>query len=132
MELQLLLILTVALIVFGPEKMLEFATQLGKIVRRIKQEWVSIQMELQAAELKEQLKKTTLEGEQKVKQYLSGETDNKPKSQKDFLNQLMEDKDKTSDEKKQNTNLTMEELFRGNAPVVEDETEKSKKGSKSS
>lgn len=89
-------------------------------------------MELQAAELKEQLKKTTLEGEQKVKQYLSGETDNKPKSQKDFLNQLMEDKDKTSDEKKQNTNLTMEELFRGNAPVVEDETEKSKKGSKSS
>ena len=89
-------------------------------------------MELQAAELKEQLKKTTLEGEQKVKQYLSGETDNKPKSQKDFLNQLIEDKDKTSDGEKQNANLTMEELFRGNAPVVEDETEKSKKGSKSS
>ena len=133
MELQLLLILVVAFVVFGPEKMLEFATQLGKIIRKVRQEWASIQLELQAAELKEQLKKTTLEGEQKVKQYLSGETEQKPKSQKEFLDQLVgETKTEPSKGETSKKELTMEDLFSGNAPVVDDETEKPKGGTKPS
>ena len=133
MELQLLLILVVAFIVFGPEKMLEFATQLGRIVRKVRQEWASIQLELQAAELKEQLKKTTLEGEQKVKQYLSGETEQKPKSQKEFLDQLVEgNKSEPPKGGESKRELTMEDLFSGNAPVVDDETEKPKGGTKPS
>ncbi len=133
MELQLLLILAVAFVVFGPEKMLEFATQLGRIVRKVRQEWASIQLELQAAELKEQLKKTTLEGEQKVKQYLSGETEQKPKSQKEFLDQLVgETKTEPPKGETPKKELTMEDLFSGNAPVVDDETEKPKGGTKPS
>ena len=133
MELQLLLILAVAFIVFGPEKMLEFATQLGRIVRKVRQEWASIQLELQAAELKEQLKKTTLEGEEKVKKYLSGETEQKPKSQKEFLNQIVEeDKPEPAKGETSKKELTMEDLFKGNAPVVGDETENPDKGTKPS
>jgi len=117
MELQLLLILAVAFIVFGPEKMLEFATQLGRFIRKIRSEWAQIQMELQAAELREQLKKQTLEGEDKVKKYLLGENENKPKTQKEFLERMT---DQGGEEKKE---LTMEDLFSGNAPVVEEEKE---------
>ena len=133
MELQLLLILAVAFIVFGPEKMLEFATQLGRIVRKIRQEWASIQLELQAAELKEQLKKTTLEGEEKVKQYLSGDVEQKPKTQKDFLDQMVgENKTEPPKGETSKKELTMEDLFKGNAPIVEDETNKPDKGTKPS
>jgi Sec-independent protein translocase protein TatA len=124
MELQLLLILAVALIVFGPEKMLEFAVQLGKMVRRIRSEWTQIQMELQMAELKEQLKKQTSEGESKVKEYLSKD-ETKPKSQKEFLEQMInpkgEGKEKPT-QKEEKKEITIEDLFSGNAPIVEDET----------
>ena len=118
MELQLLVILAVAFIVFGPEKMLEFATQLGKFMRKLKKEWATFQMELEMEKLKEELKKNTLEGEEKVKNYLSSKETPKPKTGKEFLEQQLE-----KEEKKE---ITMEELFKGNSPVVEDETKKKK------
>ncbi|RTZ59438.1 MAG: hypothetical protein DSZ31_03960 [Gammaproteobacteria bacterium] len=102
MELQLLVILAVAFLVFGPEKMLEFATNLGRMVRKLRQEWAQIQMEMELSKLKEELKKTQEEGKSKVKEYLSGETNLKPRSQKEILE------------------TTMEELFKGNASVLED------------
>lgn len=124
MELQLLLILAVAFIVFGPEKMLEFATQLGRLMRRLRSEWAQIQMEIQAAELKEQLKKQTSEGETKVKEYLSKE-ETKPKSQKEFLEQMINqptEKEKEKSQKEDKKELTIEDLFSGNAPVLEEQT----------
>jgi sec-independent protein translocase protein TatB len=85
MELQLLVILVVALLVFGPERMLEFATQMGRFVRKMRQEWAQIQMELQMQELKKKLEMDTKEGEEKVKKYLFGETPPQPVSQTEFL-----------------------------------------------
>jgi TatA/E family protein of Tat protein translocase len=96
MELQLLVILVVALLLFGPEKMMEFAVQMGRLVRRLKQEWAQLQMELEMRELRERWKKDAEEGEKKVRQYLEGKTE-KP---------------------------TIEELVDGKAPVVDDDTEK--------
>ena len=52
---------------FGPEKMLEFAFQMGKLVRKIKQEWASLQMEMEMERLREELKKRSAEGEEKVR-----------------------------------------------------------------
>ena len=57
MELQLLVILAVAFLLFGPEKMLEFATNIGRMVRKLRQEWAQIQMEMELSRLKEELKK---------------------------------------------------------------------------
>lgn len=120
MELQLLVILAVAFLVFGPEKMLEFATQLGRLLRRVKQEWAAFQLELEMEKLKEELKKTTSEGEQKVKNYLSSDTTPAPKTGKDFLDQMVQQEEKKEQEPK--GELTMEELFSGKAPVIEEET----------
>ncbi|HID79811.1 MAG TPA: hypothetical protein EYH48_00035 [Aquifex aeolicus] len=111
MELQLLVILAVAFLVFGPEKMVEFAANLGRIVRKLRQEWVQIQMEMELSKLKQELRKKQEDGESKVKGYLSGETDLKPRSQKEILE------------------TTMEELFRGNAPVLEDKDKNKPKSS---
>ena len=109
MELQLLVILAVAFLLFGPEKMLEFATNIGRMVRKLRQEWAQIQMEMELSRLKEELKKSQEEGENKVKRYLSGEAQDKPRSQKEILE------------------TTMEELFKGNAPLLEeDKKDKSK------
>jgi len=114
MELQLLVILAVAFILFGPEKMLEFATQLGKFLRKIKKEWATFQMELEIEKLKEELKKTTSEGEEKVKNYLRSEEKPKPKTGKEFLEERLKE-------------ITIEDLAEGKAPVVEDETKKKQK-----
>ena len=103
MELQLLVILAVAFLLFGPEKMLEFATNIGRMVRKLRQEWTQIQMEMELSRLKEELKKNQEEGENKVKRYLSGEVQDKPSSQKEILE------------------TTMEELFKGNAPILEED-----------
>jgi len=121
MELQLLLILAVAFLVFGPEKMLEFATQLGRLVRKIKQEWASIQLEAEMSRLKEQLTKQTLEGESKVKAYLSGEVKEKPKTQKEIMKEFLseEDSKKEPSEEKKEKPPTLEDLTQGKAPIVE-------------
>jgi Sec-independent protein translocase protein TatA len=119
MELQLLVILLVALVVFGPEKMLEFATQMGRFVRKMKQEWAQIQLELQMQELKKKLDMQTKEGEEKVKQYLFGETPTQPVSQRQFLPRGEEGGRET--QKVEPKNLSMEDLFSGKAPVVDDE-----------
>ena len=128
MELELLLILVVAFLVFGPEKMLEFATQLGRIVRQIKKEWASIQLEAQMAQLKEELKKQTLESEQKVKAYLSGEDKKEAKTQKEILNEILsQNGDKEENKpKKEGEFPTLEELARGEAPLVEPSEENPK------
>jgi Sec-independent protein translocase protein TatA len=112
MEFQILVILTVAFLVFGPEKMLEFATQLGKLVRRIKQEWNNIKLELQMEELKRELKKQQEEGEKKVREYLRQE---KPLKKETNQREILE------------RQLSMEDLVNGNAPIVGDETKKDTK-----
>jgi len=121
MELQLLLILAVAFLVFGPEKMLEFATQLGRLVRKIKQEWASIQLEAEMNRLKEQLTKQTLEGEGKVKAYLSGEVKEKPKTQKEIMKEFLSEEDSKKEplEEKKEKLPTLEDLTQGKAPIVE-------------
>ncbi len=124
MELQLLLILVVAFLVFGPEKMLEFATQLGRLVRKIRQEWASIQMEAEMARLKEELNRTSLEGERKVRSYLSGETETRPKTQKEFLKEFLSEErtenSRSPKERKDRKSLSMEDLVSGGGPVVDD------------
>ncbi len=119
MELQLLVILLVALVVFGPEKMLEFATRMGRFVRKMKQEWAQIQLELQMQELRKKLDTQTKEGEEKVKQYLFGETPTQPVSQRQFLPQGEGGGRET--QKVELKNLSMEDLFSGKAPVVDGE-----------
>jgi len=121
MELQLLLILVVAFLVFGPEKMVEFATQLGRIVRQIKKEWASIQLEAQMAQLKEELKKQTLESEEKVKAYLSGEVKENPKTQKEIMKEFLSEEDSKKEplEEKKEKLPTLEDLTQGKAPIVE-------------
>jgi len=121
MELQILVILAVALIVFGPEKMLQFAGELGKWIRKAKQEWAQIQMELEMQDLKRKWEKEAKEGEEKVKQYLFGETEKKTEGE--------EQPSKTSSVNAKPSQLSMEDLVSGKAPVVEDETEKNQKGS---
>lgn len=111
MELQILLILAVAFLIFGPEKMLELATQLGRLVRRIKQEWNNIQMELQMEELKRELKKQQEEGEKKVREYLQGAKPKKESNQRELLEKQ----------------LSMEDLVEGRAPIVDDETKEKNK-----
>ena len=105
MEFQILVILAVAFLIFGPEKMMEFATQLGKVVRRLKQEWHKIQLELQMEELKREWKKQQEEGEKKVRQYLQGGI---------------------TEKETENKQLSMEDLVKGNTPIVDDETENKK------
>jgi len=121
MELQLLLILAVAFLIFGPEKMLEFATQLGRLVRKIKQEWASIQLEAEMNRLKEQLQKQTLEGESKVKAYLSGKIKEKPKTQKEIMKEFLSEEDSKEEpsEDKKEKPPTLEDLTQGKAPIVE-------------
>jgi Sec-independent protein translocase protein TatA len=118
MEFQLLVILAVAFIVFGPEKMLEFAAQLGKLVRRIKQEMAEIQLDMEMEKLREDLKKQTLEGEQKVKALMEDKVTFQQKKPKEFIDEFLQKEGKP--------NLSMEELFQGKAPVVEDETQPKK------
>ncbi len=124
MELQLLLILVVAFLVFGPEKMLEFATQLGRLVRKIRQEWASLQMEAEMARLKEELNRTSLEGERKIRSYLSGKKETKPKTQKEFLKEFLSEetsgKGESPEDKRSGKNLSMEDLVSGGGPVVDD------------
>jgi len=110
MELQIIVILAVAFLIFGPEKMLEFAIQLGRLIRRLKQEWNNIQLELQMEELKRELKKQQEEGEEKVRRYLQGETPKKETNQGEILER----------------HLSMEDLVEGKAPIIEDETKGSK------
>jgi Sec-independent protein translocase protein TatA len=133
MELQLLVILAVALIVFGPEKMLQFATELGKWVRKIKQEWAQIQMELEMEELKKKLDLEMREGEEKVKKYFSGEVENKTVSQAEIMNKVLGDnKGEKSGGEVKPSQLSMEDLVSGKAPIVDDETKsKSAEGTKS-
>ncbi len=118
MEFQLLVILAVAFIVFGPEKMLEFAAQLGKLIRRVKQEMAEIQLGMEMEKLREDLKKQTLEGEQKVKALMEDKVAFQQKKPKEFIDEFLQKEGKP--------NLSMEELFQGKAPVVEDETKPKK------
>ncbi len=121
MEFQLLVILLVALIVFGPEKMLQFATELGKWIRKAKQEWAQIQMELEMQDLKKRWEKDAKEGEEKVKQYLFGDGGKKAAGDKQTS--------PTPEGDAKPSQLSMEDLVSGKAPVVGDETEKNQKGS---
>ncbi len=117
MELQLLVIFAVALLVFGPEKMMQFAVELGRFLRKAKQEWAKIQMEIELQGLKKEWQQQAKEGEEKVKKYLFGEnTENKSEEG--------EKNGKTQSVSPQGT--TLEDLVKGNAPILEEEKEHTK------
>jgi len=116
-----LVILVVAYLLFGPEKMLEFAAAAGRLLRRLKSEWTALQLELQAQKLKEEFEKQTREGEDKVRSYLGGEKVSEPKSQVQIMKDLLEEKvEKPSREGRKKEPPSLEDLAAGRGPVVDD------------
>jgi len=88
MELQILLILLVALLVFGPEKMLQLAVELGRFIRKIQAEFKQFQLELEMENIKQKRIKEQQETTKKIEELIkspSDETKNDGKTQKDFL-----------------------------------------------
>ncbi len=62
MELQLLLVLLIAFIVLGPERMMDLAVKLGEAVRKIRQTWEEIKFQAYMEEMNRKI----LEEEEKA------------------------------------------------------------------
>ncbi|SHK24431.1 twin-arginine translocase TatA/TatE family subunit [Thermocrinis minervae] len=59
MELQLLLILAIAFVVLGPEKMVELAGMLGEALRKVREAWDELRYQLYLEELNRKIYEET-------------------------------------------------------------------------
>ncbi len=72
MELQLILVLLIAFLVLGPERMMDLAIKLGEMVRKAKQMWEEVKMQAYIEEVNrkvmEEEEKTEDETEEDIKE----------------------------------------------------------------
>jgi len=83
MELQLLLVLLIAFVILGPEKMMDLAVKLGEMMRKVRETWDELRMQAYMEEINRKVMKEESEDEHREQPTPDDATDRTPEGTQD-------------------------------------------------